>query len=105
MRGRQGTQVAAGTAVAEHTPAGASPATPAAVLCFSPTAVMSCCTLVVSGNLDGEHRASGGLCVLGVESLRTIRGLRSHQGWTLLGALWRASVTFAPGPRQAMQPA
>lgn len=105
MRGRQGTQVAAGTAVAEHTPVGASPATPAAVLCVSPTAVMSCCTLVVSGNLDGEHRASGGLCVLGVESLRTIRGLRSHWGWTLLGALWRASITFAPGPRQAMQPA
>lgn len=71
MRGQQDTQVAAGTAVAECTHLSFF----CGVLhcqhlqrCFvSLTAMVSCCTLLVSGNLDGEHRASQGLCVLGVE--------------------------------------
>lgn len=68
MRRRQGTRVAAGTAVEEHAPSVGCFTCQHLQQCFLFfTAMVSCCTLLVSGNLDGEHRASQGLYVLGEE--------------------------------------
>lgn len=72
MRGQQGTQVAAGTAVAEHThlsspPVGASPANTCSGALFLSDSSDVLLHTSSYGNLDGEHRTSEGLCVLGVE--------------------------------------
>lgn len=71
MRGRQGPWVTAGTAVAAHLDLPFCGLlhlpTPATALCFSDGFGVLLHTLMVCENLDGEHRASRGLCVLGAE--------------------------------------